>query len=1178
MFINIYDKNKQLLNIQYKILIDQTLEEIKNIIFVENSSWYPGFIKLTYNDTILTNMDNIFLFNLTDTDIKQTYDIIAYNLLDEITNEKLLELFYQLTDNLEFQHQEYIEAGYIDLELDDMLSVLKLLIYNKIDNKLIDPDEFKSLGLKISETFNTVVSKITNNPIYELYKNFKIPEFMPTINIQQLDLYISSTFTDKFIKLDKLFNLLSLSDTIPVIALNSNFIGKKNQAPLIKIKDDLKSKLDDKQIRNWFLNEKYKSQQVSYKKIKGISIKSFIQEFNQYANINLTENGHIYYRIALDSENDYTLDNLKTIILENINNIIGIINKLDVFKFSKKIQKITIENIQITDFTASLKLNYFVSKTKLNRILMQNFISENLFELKNTSSTDLVSFYYKKSGKKLNVVDIDRKGITVNIKDNPYELNSSLLHILTGYNIHQIYLIYYQLYNILELTPSQNTDDIFDESEDEEQVLKEKSHIKELRKEGINIISTNCQKPRQPLINENVVLNNDSYTLEFKGNKYVCPNPKYPYPGFTNENIVCCFKKDQRRREAYIRNTSVKDLDIMVQVSNLRIYIIYKDKRLETYPIKIVSDYIDGLNPSNSMGRYYFINESKELIEIKNTQVREKLDNMYVDIWLEPVPFNQIINTPPKNKCNYIPNMNEFDIHEMDKVCQHYPKNNFFGYNMNSFPCCFDKMREIQVKKKEKEKDLTKQHILTTDKILDNDRLGALPEYIKTLLPNWIRLGVIQNNNNFINCMLKAFKLDKMSANEFKLMLINYLKDNKLVISKIPNVLNHFKTIDKYISYIQTETKLDYNYLIDLISLVTKTNILILNTPLVKKEQTRIGQYTFDYKMTTINCSNLTNWDNYVIIYKRGAVYELIVELNETKLISIFDRHNEYITRLLEFRKHSCVKIIKKPDLFNFDILLKSTEIDPKLIRAQILSLHNKINYILTVDNFLIPIEERELIDNLSIVNFDEIIKWNKLKSYNEYFNLKIKLNSGESVPIVIKGVTVRPGTQLVDSILTNFGMHIPTRPIILQDNIEILKYNYYPYIHESESNVVNEFNTNIKNYKQLIYQIKLFYGQFFEKHPEQASIIKEHVKQFDSRINQFNHIKQILINIAKSLEFYKSEYDFIIDIITNDILLDTIEFSILTNNIVNEYLDIEQKDGETLLLNAIDFINWSKT
>lgn len=73
-----------------------------------------------------------------------------------------------------------------------------------------------------------------------------------------------------------------------------------------------------------------------------------------------------------------------------------------------------------------------------------------------------------------------------------------------------------------------------------------------------------CQKLRRPSILKQGEIP-ETYILEYNGDKLVCNSKeKHKYPGFTVNNIPCCFLKDQRTKEIFINNTSNIESEVTV--------------------------------------------------------------------------------------------------------------------------------------------------------------------------------------------------------------------------------------------------------------------------------------------------------------------------------------------------------------------------------------------------------------------------------------------------------------------------------------------------------------------------------------------------------------------------------------------------------------------------------------
>ena len=114
----------------------------------------------------------------------------------------------------------------------------------------------------------------------------------------------------------------------------------------------------------------------------------------------------------------YSLDNSTTIIKDNLTIVINNINKLSgVFLKSKRIDDINNSTLMIDSITGLTQTKFLIDKQNFSKMLFDTTISENIFELKETISEDILSLYYKKYGKRESEDgDSERKGITVNVQ------------------------------------------------------------------------------------------------------------------------------------------------------------------------------------------------------------------------------------------------------------------------------------------------------------------------------------------------------------------------------------------------------------------------------------------------------------------------------------------------------------------------------------------------------------------------------------------------------------------------------------------------------------------------------------------------------------------------------------------------------------------------------------------
>jgi len=1028
---------------------------------------------------------------------------------------------------------------------------------------------------------------------------------------------------------------------------------------MIKVYNKLIDTVSDNTIKSWILNEKKKLNQISYKKVKGLLFKYHLKytrnqiEIHNYLTILLNENGLLTVKITFDEQDKIqSIDYIKSIVKSSVNNLINQLNNLQgIYSMSKRLESFDMSIIKIESITASLITNQSINLDTFRRMLTQVEIRP-FFEAKETISKekdkkhDILLLYYKKISKSLqNNIDSEKKGLTVNIKENPFKLDSSIITIYGANNLTQLQTIVNEIFvtNLLMKKPkftnqiSTIFDDLESESEQEEKQLKERSNIKFLRQRGVKIYSAKCQKPRQPKIDDDLIINK-TRTMIYDNIRYVCPNDNYPYPGFTPDNIPCCFKFQGKGMAQNIKNSEL--FETKVQASNFIITIEEPDKTsFETFVIKIISDMTNGFNIDHP---YYYISYSPDdvnfpLKHIHNLDLISKIEKKeneepLMSMWLETVPLSQLINKPSKSKCQNQPNFDNINNSIID-ACKHHSKNNYFGYNINSYPCCFDKERPVFNIKKVKEKDSTKQHILKTDKLLGDQRLGLLPPGLNKLLneiiqPNtngsFIRWGVNQNELSFLNCILVAMEHTNgftiNNTTELKRYLITYLINNKDEFEKLNNgtISLKYSSINEYITAI--EKYINWKDIIDLITKVCKCNIFILDIPYVETESTKI----FDYNNIKLVCNFYTeiNKSNpFIILIKKQNAFELIVyntgilwnkssqkiEILKNKQIKptinfVFNYNSDdtintnIINFLLEYNLSSCVKENEYPENFTYDPLYDINDIITILsktkheIDLQLVNSFNKVNYVVTKNKTIIPIKESGIID-IPKISFEEYIDKNLL-DINEVTKYLKDLNKILKRPIQLLGVTTNNENK-INSAMTNFGQFIPLNPIDIskmKTSLEILPMKYYYDIDESLANkkqIVNseiEWNTKIKTLNDKIYQIKKYLGQSFlndnTSKNQIINIIKTPLISRSEKINNIVNYLQQKLNLQNTFDINSSDLPFILKHIANEMINDNIE-NLLLNNLITSNVfnpdEIIKRNNESIWLNLDDIKKWIK-
>jgi len=1268
LLINIFDKyNKKIINEQGPyVLIDESLSFIKFKLFglLEGIQYYPNFLKFEYynkktNEYTIIKNNNPIILNITESIQNENIDLFYTNIIDVIEKDYNSVELYQLINTDKFEEllnnfkNDFLDLTREDLEFAIKINIIKndpelfnlqsqiqLYISEIIEKKQQIENKIKPLYSKLKEFYSLAGS--TN---FENYIEYDTEKNIPKIKFNQVSLNIvgknfESGIKGKFIKINRIFNIFELSKKMPFIAFNTS----TETDPIVKVYNELLNNVTEKEMKSWILNERKKQSLVTYKKIKGLVIKYNIKD-NLFLTINLYDNGIINAKMSLSdeySDGQYTFENIINYMKVAVDDAINYINSLDaIFSQSKRINNIADSVITIDSLTTISQTTSYIEKDGFSTVLFNPVISENIFELKETLSLDILSIYYKKI-KDLSDDDSDKKGLTINIKDNPYKLSSSIIQIFSASNINQILCIIKQIILINIIYESSKTDDT-----SKRQKLKEKSHIKELRKEGVQILSTKCQKPRQPIIlkkdeEEPDKIIDDTYTLNCQDRKYICPKKDYPYPGFTNENIVCCFKKDQRRRDAFIRNIKSHDFEIIVQPSNFKITIKepISNKEYQTHAIKVISDYIEGFDETNAMSRYFYLSNDNKLINITNQVLINTLKNNEENgIWLDSIPLARIINEPPKNKCNFPPKINEKRIDSINAPCEHHDKNNIFGYNLNSYPCCFDKEREEFTHRKRKVSDITKQHILTSDKVLDYQRIGTLPPSLNILFNQLIkkpenntfyRMGVVQNNSSFLNAILLALdnKINDVpinNSNEFRKYIVNYLNNKPDEFDRLNNGNLSFKYIklENYTNaLLDTNKTIYWNDVLDIVQIITNMNILMLDIPYKTTESTKIPDYD---NIRLICLPNITYNDKnkYLVFLKRENTYEILINLitndkkdeQSSKIIYKFKRKNEdslntnVINFLTEYYNSTCVKENVFPESYPFVEMFSFNEIKSILnntqytIKGQIINAFKKVYMLLLSNGLLLPIKETGIENIGDVITLQELKNSNKLLDIHEFLELMDNMNklftTNNKNNLDILGVFQIKNTDSVslknieiNAILTNFGQIIPIKnSFVSPDEFKIMDFNYYDNVDEYLVNHVKDpyrspaeiYHNYILSIKNDIYNVKQILAKKLSQNEDAKKYIIYKIKATNlSRIKKIDSLVALFNKIKKVEQFNLDDkfLDFIFHHIANDMLNDNKENLLLNNMVISDIFnpnEILKRDSESILLNIEDIKKWLK-
>ena len=1227
--VTVVDKitNKVINEERPNILLDDSIKKIKEKIFAFHPDLIPNILKIQVqnNDEFITITDiNAILYENFE-QIPEEPIIYITNLQSELSNYNL-ETLYSSYSEFKIVFSE-LKKSYIDLQEEDLLFLIRFsLLQNPMFN--ITHLDIQDYVVNIQSKRNKLIEKYEeqeDNPAFEEFYKLSYA-FEPDVNnivFNDISLTIIGNNVEYgtkgiFIKLNEIYNILELNENIPFIALGKKSSLVSSKQPQIKIYNRLIDDTSDKEIKSWVLNEKKKLNEATYKIIKGLMIKSKLQNTKDYLTINILPNGILHVNLKITEAETYSnLDNIINNIKINVNKVIDYLNTINgVFLKSKRIEHVESSTLIIDSIDSTIETNIFINRNKFQSLIKKKLISENILELKRTESLDVLSAYYKKFKSREYSEDI--KGISINIRDNPYKEESSIIKIFGANNRNQSLIILWTILILNEMSGLIKSNGLFEDFT-KKRKIREKTNKKKLKEQGIHFDSRECQAIRQPKLNTDNIkpLKKDGYIINFNNQNYRCDNTNYPYPGFTKSNIVCCFKYNQTGNESYIKNVDPESLNILVEPSNFKIKI--KDSigsTFETFIIKIISEYRPGFNETNSMPRYYYLSHNtntltseKELIPIYNKALVNSIEDED-NIWLDRVTLAQIIYPSASNKCIFKPNLNNRT--SLHQPCKEHKKNKFFGYTSKSIPCCFDKERDPYVSRKKKEADITKQYIIqSSDKVLNYKQLGILPNNILTLFTKildtnstYYRIGIIQNNSSFLNVLLLC--LDNIvrqtpinNHTEFKNYIANYLRKNEQEFNKLNNgdISIKYSNIEGYINYINnSDIFLNWNELIDLLERILKTNILILDTT--------SDNIKLLCRQTLLNIKKFNR--PFIILLKNKNNFEAVVKLvthtdKKTDIIKQFAFKNSIIKFLTEYYKDSCIKENVYPKdypyipIYNHNFLiekLKNQNTNSTLIgniKYQIKNNFNKINLLMTKRGVLLPILETGIIDNpnIKVISFSSLIRQKTkllyLKDYSNAFKAFNKINEKGTPNVKIIGV-VDSNIQDIGGLLTNFGVIIPYSKL----NSFVLDYpkldfNYYLDIDDKlisqniEHTPYQIYSDNQDSIQNKLFNIRKSIGKLLSS--QEYSNIKQIIETIISNtaLNKNDKIKDIIkifdtLPIDKDISLFKT--------IANEIINDNIEKLLLNNIITSDTFnksDVIIRNTESILLNIDDIRKWIK-
>lgn len=1168
------------------ILIDDSLEVIKEKLFLFGVSekevdylYNPNLLKIESNNQVLTKTHSLLNAWEKDQILPKKPTIYVTHLIDQMRKEpfSLEERESKLNE---------LKKTFVDLTRDDLD-----FVYNYINNEPISEDYSSREELLIERLSRKYPNDFYIDNFYKLSeKPLKEPVDIIYTNI---DFKIRTRELQSKIRIEKLFNTFQLTDTIPLIALSRKYASEYTRGPLIKVSNTLLETVPDKEIKGWLLNEKTKLNQASFKIVKGLMLKVKMF-FGSFLTLNVMPDGYMIVNFNIDAEKyekeSFTLDKIIQLVKNTINDVLVNLNQLD----NRKILEVGLNDIEVESMDATMYTNFEINRSKFSKLLLVPSVSENILELKNIQSQELISMYYKK------VAKTDTKGLTINIKDNPFKENSSIINIFNGENVMQLQVIYATIRVLNELN------EFATQNKKGELVLRERK-LKEittkslLKKEGFVFDSKKCQKPSQPIIVKDDLI--DEHTIKFDKWTFRCTNDKKPYPGFHSDNIPCCYKKPQVGKETYIRNVDPESLEILVKPSNLKVKIKTKGIEFDTFVIKKISDIFDSDN------NYFYLSDQNKLVPITDSKTVKYINKIgeQGNIWLETVTLSEMIYPASTHKCQKRPELNPeltsqgintfVNYSDINKSCDIYKNAGYFGFASSSIPCCYNTEREIYITKNKREENKLNKYIATTsNKLLNYKKMGVLPRDLDQLFNkllggqeedqelegeaeegevleekvkknNYYRMGVVQNKSSFLNVVLMGID-NEINGNEiygivdFKTILINYITKDLFVKLNNGKVALKYHSIDNYIRYIKENTIL-WEDMIDLLEMISRHNILILDTDTDVK--TRILCRTSEIKEEY----------PFLILLKKSNAYELVVKLNvdessDLYVMKSFDKNTKVVQFLIDYQNATCIKENIYPENYPYKPMQTIDQLKVN-IKYQIVNSFNLVNMIMTDKNVLVPVVETGIVDNIAIKTLDEMgdIDLLTLNEYIKYANISIL------------GIT-KSNRESVGGILTDYGFLVPYKISDQDKNLNIPLLNFVYYM---------DVDSHLRSDKvDTVLVDRTLMNDIFK--------IKTKIVKALEQISNGEQVKEYLIDIIKSLEitrydkittivdvfkqFGKTTPDnytlFILNIIANEMISDNKENALLNGIIANpeeKGENIIKRDTESILLNLDDIYRW---
>lgn len=520
---------------------------------------------------ILINSKKVLELNLNELLTKFTNGVDINTVTFKTFYNKYKNDYINLTPELfklYIEHTLYSSVPFLFKNLEPSLNDF----YNQSKNLRIQLKKYYAEKIVIgSQVKKQLINYKHNKPVYNILNcnvNFNI-----------------NTSTSSYINLTKLIKEYPLSETVPYMNYNSiiktytgfNFNNEKNYNDKIVLK-----------LR--YLNTTSKSS----KSTKSSSINK-----DNYALCYIYDNGNVTIKYNFKKTDNINFDN----VFEYTKSIFATSKIMKFLNLNKNYQV----NIKYTIISFEINKNSKYSNIQSN-------INNEPFQIQPKLKKDILTLKFKShdDGGQGHSIIINNKFVNTKVTAYGFVFESELLNAIDS------------LLNVFYRTESRK--------------LNVKINLIKHRKLGIDTLS--CQKIRQPTLINRGDSNNDIAPYQVKtyplkdpktNHTFTCDNKNFPYPGFTNVNSICCFKKDQRNKYIFKKNIGaiVNNDDILHFLNDdelLHNPIIKTNKALEPNRIGVLQKLNKFLLDIKLGSNFYRIGNTCGLLGAVQLLLKKKID------------------------------------------------------------------------------------------------------------------------------------------------------------------------------------------------------------------------------------------------------------------------------------------------------------------------------------------------------------------------------------------------------------------------------------------------------------------------------------------------------------------------------------------------------------------------